>query len=236
MSSKFLWLTGATGALLIISGLATLFTGISVKPSTAVIIIIFVILCLLAPAVRLHGIQLGNITNTNQITQKYQPVKLEGSDPKTGRVTYNGVEYIPINLGELYMILYNNPKKKVDAIIKNNNYVFRAFVYKNPQLEKKGQIALMRVAMVCCIVDACAIGFRISTNGIRPYKNDDWVRVYGHMERFKPDRLEETVDIEGIANTDLKEDVKFDVDKIDTDKEPEEPFMLDWKTHEPFAY
>jgi len=238
LNPKFIWLTGSCSVLLIILGITSLFTGISIKPSTVIIIIIFVILCLMAPSVRLHGLSIGNVTNTNQAAWKNRrgPERLKDADPRTGRVTYNGTEYIPVNIGELYMILYNNPKKKVNEIIKNNSYVFRGFVYRNPQLEKKGQIAIMRVAMTCCIADAVALGFRISTNGIGQFKNDEWVRVYGHMERFKPDRLEQTVDIEGIANTDLKDDVMFSVDQIETDSEPEEPFMLDWKNKEPFAY
>jgi uncharacterized repeat protein (TIGR03943 family) len=238
LNPKFIWLTGTCGIILSVLGIASFFTGLSVKPSTAVIIIVFVILCILAPTVRLHGLYVGNITNTNQSAYRTRqaPEKLPEADPRTGRITYKDNEYIPINIGELYMLLYNNPRKKVDSIIKNNRYVFRGFVYRNRQLDKKGQIAVMRVAMTCCIADAVALGFRISTNGIRKFKSDDWVRVYGHMSRFKPDKVEQTVDIDGLANTDLKEDVMFVVDLIETEKEPDEPFMLDWKPAEPYAY
>ncbi|MGA2142996.1 MAG: hypothetical protein ABSG94_11335, partial [Brevinematales bacterium] len=61
LSPKFIWLTGSCGILLIIAGIASIFTGLSVKPTTIIIVIIFLILCIMAPTVRLHGLSLGNI-------------------------------------------------------------------------------------------------------------------------------------------------------------------------------
>jgi uncharacterized repeat protein (TIGR03943 family) len=229
LNPKFVWLTGSCGALLILMGIVTLFIRLSVKISAVIIMILFVIICLLAPAVRLHGEELNKI-NPSDPAWQIRP------ELHSTKVTINGNDYIPINIAEMYMILYNNPPKKVNEIIKKNNYVFRGFIYRNQKLEKLGQFAVMRVAMSCCIADAVALGFRIKTEDEANYKNDDWVRVYGHLEKFKPDKLEETVDISGIANTDLKNDFMFIADKLEPDREPQSPFIVEWKEKAPFAY
>ncbi len=229
LNPKFAWLTGSCGVLFILFGITALFIKIKVKLSAVIIMIIFVIICLVTPAARLHGEELNKIPAAD-------PGWLVLPEPRSSGITVNGTDYIPINISEMYMILYNNPRKKVDEIIKNSHYVFRGFIYRSRKLDKLGQFAVLRVAMSCCIADAVALGFRIKTDDEADYKNDDWVRVYGHMERFKPDRLEETVDIPGIANTDLKNDVLFVADKLEPDNEPSSPFIIEWKSKAPFAY
>lgn len=134
------------------------------------------------------------------------------------------------------MILYNNPPKKLDGIIRKNNYVFRGSIYRNSKLDQISNIVVARVVMVCCFYDSCAYGLRIKQDDISQYKMGDWVKVYGHFVPFKPDNLEKDAVIADTPNTEIKEDFMFAADKIIPDKEPDNPFMSDFKEKEPFVY
>ncbi len=213
LNPVFTWLTGSCGALLIIMGFVTIFRNFEIKLSAIIIIFVFIILCLVSPALKLHA---GN--------RKYT------------RETINGIEYIPINLGEMFMILYNNPPKKVTEIIGSNNYVFSAFIYRNNKLDNISNIIVARVAMVCCFADTCAYGFCIQLDDLSRYKNFEWVKVYGHIIKLKPDHIVDSIEIESSPNTEIKDDYMFAADKIEPDKEPPSPFMTAFKQKEPFAY
>lgn len=209
----FTWLSGSCGALLLIMGFVTLFRRFEVKLSAIIIMFVFIILCLISPSLKLHA-----------------------ESRKYSRENLNGAQYIPINIAEMFMILYNNPPKKVMEIINKNNYVFRGFIYRNNKLDKVSNIVALRVAMVRCFADTCAYGFRIQVDNVSQFKNDEWVKVYGHINKIKPDRLEQSVDIESAANTEVKEDYMFVADKIEPDRDPPSPFMTEFKEKEPFAY
>lgn len=57
LSPKFLLLTGGSGALLILFGVITLFRRFEVKFSAILAMIVFIIICLIAPAVKSHAVQ-----------------------------------------------------------------------------------------------------------------------------------------------------------------------------------
>jgi uncharacterized membrane protein YcgQ (UPF0703/DUF1980 family) len=213
LNPKFMPLTVAAGILMAILGAITLFSAMEMKLSTALILILFVLLALVAPSVKLHA-----------------------SPTVPGRETLNGVEFIPINIIELYMQLYNNSRKKVDDVIMKNHYVFHGFVCRSEKLDQTGDIAVMRVVISCCIADACAYGFRVKIPDVGKFSGGRWVKVYGHMESIKSDGAESSVEVPGLANSDIKNDVRFIPDEIRSDSEPESQFIYKFHDKEPFVY
>jgi uncharacterized membrane protein YcgQ (UPF0703/DUF1980 family) len=210
---RFMWLSGIAGALLTVAGLITLKGGLKLSLSTVIIVTIFTVMCLVAPSVKMHG-----------------------AENHSGRVVMNGIEYIPINIAELYMQLYNSPPKVLKTIMESNHYLFQGYIYKNDQLGKVGNFAVVRAVMSCCIADACTYGFRIQSRDSGLYTNDECVKIYGHMVKFKPDGLERTIDYPMVANSDIKDDIQFVPEKIEPEQEPNHPFIVRWENKEPFAY
>ena len=53
-----------------------------------------------------------------------------------------------------------------------------------PPPDGNGQVALMRSYMVCCAADALALGFRVNGDGIKAFKDSDWVVVRGTLAKL----------------------------------------------------
>ena len=60
--------------------------------------------------------------------------------------------------------------------------VMKGFIYKDPEIEKISDFALVRLSMWCCAADLSPIGFLVDCSGILDFKEDDWVVVKGTLE------------------------------------------------------
>ena len=60
--------------------------------------------------------------------------------------------------------------------------VMKGFIYKDPEIEKISDFALVRLSMWCCAADLSPIGFLIDCSGTLDFKEDDWVVVKGTLE------------------------------------------------------
>lgn len=60
--------------------------------------------------------------------------------------------------------------------------VMKGFIYKDPEIEKISDFALVRLSMWCCAADLSPIGFLVDCSGISDFKEDDWVVVKGTLE------------------------------------------------------
>ena len=60
--------------------------------------------------------------------------------------------------------------------------VMKGFIYRDPEIEKECDFALVRLSMWCCAADLTPIGFFVDCDGKLDYKDDDWVVVKGTFE------------------------------------------------------
>lgn len=60
--------------------------------------------------------------------------------------------------------------------------VVKGFIYKDPEIEKISDFALVRLSMWCCAADLSPIGFLVDCSGTLDFKEDDWVVVKGALE------------------------------------------------------
>lgn len=60
--------------------------------------------------------------------------------------------------------------------------VMKGFIYKDPEIEKISDFALVRLSMWCCAADLSPIGFLVDCSGTLDFKEDDWVAVKGTLE------------------------------------------------------
>jgi uncharacterized membrane protein YcgQ (UPF0703/DUF1980 family) len=143
----------------------------------------------------------------------------------------DGIEYIKINLAELYML-----SEKEGPFRIGTHYVVRGMVKRSPTLDSSGQIALIRNAVFCCLADSVAMGFRMQSSDVDKLADGQWVEVYGTLSRLAEELPDHALQTEGLHLTLLNESYTLTPSKIVSIEAPEIPFMFDFKEQEPYAY
>ena len=57
--------------------------------------------------------------------------------------------------------------------------IMKGFVYRDPDIQKKCDFALVRLSMWCCAADLSPMGFLVDSGKAQDFKDDDWVAVKG---------------------------------------------------------
>jgi hypothetical protein len=148
------------------------------------------------------------------------------------RVTQGGVEYVRINLGELYDIAANAKPDKLGL-----NYAVRGFVRRAPEMDAKGEFVLYRVALYCCYADSTAVGFRVRPpQGIPLPENGTWLVVYAGLAPVKETKEAPQAPMEGSAFSSVQPDYRLDARRLEPEKAPGMGMMYEWRSEEPYAY
>ncbi len=153
------------------------------------------------------------------------------SVPGRSRVTLNGVEYIKINLGELYQQCLDAKTDKMTG-----HYVVRGVVRRTPELDGLGQFALIRTAVVCCHAHAAPVGFRVDYNRSSEIRDGQWVEVYGTLKKLSPDLPNPNLHSIGILFVRLNKSRCIVPTKIVKTPQPEDPHIVEFRRAEPYAY
>jgi len=167
-------------------------------------------------------------------SQSPQPKSsLQAGDSVEGssRLTLNGIEYIKINLGELYQHCLDAKSDKMTG-----HYVVRGIVRRTPELDRLGQFALIRTAVACCHAHAAPVGFRVDYNRSSEIRDGQWVEVYGTLKKLSPDLPNPNLHSIGIPFVRLNKSrciVPAGIVKI---PQPEDPDILEFRSAEPYAY
>lgn len=158
---------------------------------------------------------------------------LKADDSVTGRsrVTLNGVEYIKINLGELYQLCLDAKSDKIA-----DHYVARGIVRRTPELDTLGQFALIRTAVPCCHAHAAPVGFRVDYNQSSEIRDGQWVEVYGTLKKLSPDLPNPNLHSIGIPFVRLNKSRCIIPTRIVKIPQPEDPDILEFRSAEPYAY
>ena len=149
--------------------------------------------------------------------------------PEPPRVTRDGVEYVRLNLAELYIML-DRGRKDYPA-----NFVLRANLTRPSWLG--GGTLVSRIAVVCCLADSLNLGFQ--AQGLDKIRDGKWVEIYGHLapldaagrkksKSAQPDERELSLRVVNPAQRIVAEHVEV----IPT---PDPPFLFEFREKEPFA-
>jgi uncharacterized repeat protein (TIGR03943 family) len=153
------------------------------------------------------------------------------SAPPPSRVTKSNVEYVRINLGELFDIAGKSLQDKVAL-----NYAMRGFVRRTPESDAKGEFVLYRVALYCCFADTTAVGFRVrAPKGGLP-EDGSWQVVYGRLEASRDPSADSVASLGGSVFASVQPDYLIDARRIEADKAPGMGMMYEWRSQEPYAY
>lgn len=152
--------------------------------------------------------------------------------PLPSRVTKGGVEYVRINIGELYDIAGKNDPGRISL-----NYAVRGLARRTPESDAKGEFVLYRVALWCCFADSTAVGFRVRPPKGEPLPKDGaWLVAYGSLTPSKDPQAESVTSIGGSAFASLNPDYRFDARRLKREKAPGTGMMYEWRSEEPYAY
>jgi uncharacterized repeat protein (TIGR03943 family) len=221
LNPKFKWLTGATAAVLLFTGAVATFN--PHRRSNLSQIVVF----LLFFRILTMGMS-GSISYIKGFS-----AGLDGVDQlvEKPRVIMNDREYIRINLGELYQL---GERPASDQTTRA--YVVKGIVMKSRALDEAGQFALIRVAVFCCMADAVAMGIRVECSQLDGIAEGQWLEVYGTMKRLPHKLPDPGLHTPGLFLTVVSDNYFLSADKIIPIKEPQIPFMFEFRKVEPYAY
>jgi hypothetical protein len=213
LNPKFKWLTGATAVMLIATGIVA--TIVPNKKPGVFRIIVFLIF--------VRALSVGNLGIS--LTPVIHP------DTGPSRLVADGIEYIKINLAELYVLSEKKEPVKISA-----HYVVRGIVKRSRPLDSLGEFALIRNAVFCCLADSVAMGFRVQYDDPEELADGQWAEVYGTLSPLTQELADPEFQAEGLHLTVLNESYGLTPTKIVSIEEPEIPFMFDFEEQEPYAY
>jgi uncharacterized repeat protein (TIGR03943 family) len=220
LNPKFKWLTAATAIMLIVVG-ATATLHPNKRPRLSRIIVFLLLL-------RVFSIANAGISPFHHSAHRQGA---ESFDEEKPRVTMNGMEYVRINLAELYSLCTKGDQEKLAL-----RYEVRGIVKRTEQLDRLGQFALIRNTVFCCLADSVGMGFRVQYGHVNELTDGQWVEVYGTVKRLTEKLPEPHLNIKGMIVTVLSDSEILIPDKVVGTKEPQIPFILQMRRAEPYAY
>ncbi|MES9996859.1 hypothetical protein [Desulfovibrio aminophilus] len=147
---------------------------------------------------------------------------------ESSRVTFEGREYVRMNLAELFLLADQRP---TDAPAR---FVVRGVVRRSPALDGRGQALVSRVAVVCCLADAVAAGF-LADLGDAP--DGRWVELYGRLEPLGPPLSAASLPRNPeAAVTVCNERFRIEAEGVVPVSPPGMPYIFEFREKEPFAW
>lgn len=157
---------------------------------------------------------------------------LEESAPLPSRVSRDRVEYVRINLGELFDIVGKSVQDKLAL-----DYAVRGFVRRTPESDALGQFVLYRVALYCCYADTTAVGFRVRLpKGLNMPKDGSWQVVYGRLAPSKDPTADAVTSLGGSVFASVQADYLIQARSLSSEEIPGMGMMYEWRSQEPYAY
>jgi len=235
LNPKFSGLTLCAGALLLLVGLALLLRPLPSKATPGRLWRQAVLLGFLSLAATAWG-QAAN----EQLPGAANPAATEGiatapepEAPVDPHPVKNGVQYLRLNLAELYIML---DKGRTDL---PPRFALRAPVLRTPELDARGHVLVRRIAVVCCLADSLDLGFLVRSANLEGVKSGDWVEVFGTLEPLPAsdaDLLKLVPKGEGPSLTLTYPKARIRADAIEPIPAPEFPYLFEFRETEPFAW
>lgn len=150
-----------------------------------------------------------------------------------------GTEYLPVNIGELFLAMRGAGSR----VPLERPVVYRGRILRDAHFTAMGSFAVIRTAIVCCVLDANVLGVQVrKTAQTRVLGSGVWVKVYGRFEKSSGAPLH-TLDpalfnIEGNRPkyAGVRTDYLFKVDHIVRIPVPQDKYVMKWQTQPPYQY
>lgn len=161
---------------------------------------------------------------------------IDRSDKSASRILMDGMEYVKINLGELHFLLTMSKSREKASTANEGRYVLRGAVKRHPDLTAANQFMLMRAVVWCCLADATGTGFRVFSDQLDDFKDGEWVQVFGRLKPLeeKPEPIFLRFDKTLVSW--INQDYGLVPERIVKISPPEDPYIFNRETEEPFDY
>ncbi|GAB7079539.1 hypothetical protein [Megalodesulfovibrio paquesii] len=147
--------------------------------------------------------------------------------------TYDGRDYLPLNLAELFLLSENGNAATADP---EARYAMQGMLLPDPA--GMAPAVLLRLQIVCCLADAVGVGFRVE-GGKLPPPDGRWVRLLGRLRPVTEEMAraaEKPAQFEGVFVTVVAPGHVFVVEEAQSIEAPAMPFIADMRMEPPFAY
>lgn len=219
LNPRFSWLTLGAGILLAVLGISlALERGRRVSLPACLVLLAFLPLAWLAAMQAEDG---------GLVPAGLSASAVADAGPPT--VRHGGVDYIRLNPAELLTLAdrTEGPDERPFAT--------EGFVLRSPAMDAAGEIAVARLVITCCFADALAAGVRVRVADPAALPDGAWVRVAGRLQRVAPPSGN-APSVPGVIATVLAESAAFIPDAVERISEPEQPYVFEIRSSEPFAY
>jgi uncharacterized repeat protein (TIGR03943 family) len=221
LNPRFKWLTGLTAAMFLATGAVAVWKpGRKSGLSRIVVFLLFISLL----GIEIHARELRDA--------KTRPSSRSLSAPEQApRVTLDGVEYVRINIAELFLQC-----EKRQPGLSDQRFVTMGMVKRNAEMDRLGQILLVRKMVTCCVADAIGASLRVQVEGQEQPLDGQWVEVYGRVKDAREPSSETRLGIEGMRLVAICQSCRLIPTGIHPVAEPDIPFIFEIRESEPYAY
>jgi hypothetical protein len=146
-------------------------------------------------------------------------------------VTKNGVEYIRLNLAELYIMV---DKGRTDY---PEHFAMRVQVAREKVLNDSGLARIERTAVVCCLADSLQLSFL--TQGLGDTRSGEWVEIFGHLEPLDAagDKALKTVTQgKGMSLKIVNPKFRVVAESVEPIAPPGFPYVFEFREKPPYAW
>jgi len=223
LNPRFRGLTGSTGAALLLLALAAwLARGYRPAVSGGIVMALMAALALAA--------QQASLPSAPEHTPLTGPTPAqEAAETLEPRVTLDNVQYVRLNLAELLAGTMEGSGIKAPERL-----AVRGMAVRTPELDARGEFALVRVQIICCLADAVGVGF-VVRGAHEPPEPGAWIEVCGALEPLGPGPLPRLA-FPGVVGVLLGEGHAIAADHARPIDPPDIPFIFTMRDQEPFAY
>ena len=221
LNPKYSWLTGLSGAILSIVGAACI---LNKERQSKISELLGIVVFLSLAGVAVHSFEYAGEDNywtpsgglTGEFMAEIDPV-----------VSYDGVEYVKINVAELLVI-----ESELSA---GEAYAIQGLVLRSEELDRRGYIGVGRLFITCCFADSTAVVSLVEVDEPEKYEAGSWVRVLGVLGAEVPS-FDKNLTIKGALSA-VRSDT-FTLKAVEVEESSVEgmPFIFDVKTERPFEY
>ncbi len=154
-------------------------------------------------------------------------------DTEDYEFTYNGKEYTPINLAELYLMAGTE-----GPIPGGPRFTVRGMVKRKPEFDETGRIILARIAITCCLADATVVLYRVDVEDPGLYKEGEWLQVFGTLreEPMSEEEVPRDLRIGGVKYLAMETRYVLSADGTARKNPPAFAFMFEFKTKPPYTF
>lgn len=152
------------------------------------------------------------------------------------RESWEGAQYIRLNLAELFNLSQAAGAAPL-APEAAAGYVLRGQVLRTPELDARGQVALVRLSVFCCLADAVGFALLLDMDDPAVLEHGSWLKAFVALRpEAVPPELENAASHPDAFFTSLVPNHAARPVRLEAIRPPDIPYIFAIHAAEPYAY